>query len=116
MEVLFAIIPQEHLVEPILEDFVSRGIRGATVFETAGMGQIIYDTIPLLARLRETSGAETTHNRTIMTLIDESQREEAIAAIERYCGELSQPNSGIIFTVPTAFVRGSTKQNVDDSQ
>ncbi len=110
MEVLFAIIPNESLVEPILEEFAASGIRGATIFETAGMGQIIYDTIPLLARLRETSGTETTHNRTIMSLIDESQRDAAIRAIEGYCGDMTQPNSGLIFTVPVNFVRGSKKK------
>lgn len=113
MEVLFAVIPDESMLEPILEQFHAAGIRGATVFDTVGMGHILYDSIPLLARLRETSASSTTHNRTIMTVIDPAQRQDAVEAVERICGDLDEPNSGVIFSIPVLFHRGTKKKTQD---
>ena len=44
-----------------------------------------------------------------MTVLKDEQVDEALAAIEETVGDLSKPDTGIVFTVPVDFIKGMHK-------
>ena len=55
------------------------------------------------------TGAEE-DNRTILSVIKNNQLETARKVVYNTVGDLSQPNTGIMFTIPLDFVEGTVKQ------
>ena len=45
-------------------------------------------------------------NNTILTVVKDEQVEAAVKIIERVVGDLSKPDSAIVFTVPVDFIKG----------
>ena len=52
-------------------------------------------------------------NRTILSVIKNNQLDTARKIVYNTVGDLSQPNTGIMFTVPLDFVEGTVKKPVD---
>ena len=44
--------------------------------------------------------------KTVFVVVDDEQVQSAIAAIKSVTGELSQPNAGVLFTVPISYAEG----------
>ncbi len=95
-------------LEEVLEGFLEVGITGATVIDSLGMGQILRTEVPIFAGLRESFfGAATSSNKTILSVIEESEKiQAAYNIIEEVCGKLDEPGVGIAFTIPVEQARG----------
>ena len=106
MQLLFAVINHEELVDDILAGFIELGITGATVVESKGMGRVLSREVPIFAGLRTLAAASRPANRTIFCLADDAKIDAAIALIQEVCGNLDAPGAGILFTVPVGRVVG----------
>ncbi len=106
MKALFAVIQRPELLSSILLEFNNKGISGATVFESMGMGYLMAENAPIFARLSQVAMGSTAPSRTLMAIIEDHQVELAVEIIEDVIGDLTQPNTGIVFTVPVDFIRG----------
>jgi nitrogen regulatory protein P-II 1 len=106
MQLLFAVINHEELVDDILAGFIELGITGATVVESKGMGRVLSREVPIFAGLRTLAAASRPANRTIFCLADDEKIESAIGLIQEICGSLDAPGAGILFTVPVGRVIG----------
>ena len=59
--------------------------------------------------LRAILDPEREANKTIMTVLKDEQVDVALAAIEETVGDLSRPDTGIVFTVPVDYIKGMHK-------
>jgi nitrogen regulatory protein P-II 1 len=104
---LVFVLNREEELEEILLGFVEIGIPGATVLDSVGMGRILSHEIPLFAGLRSLIIGTRPSNKTIFTVIPGREKvDQAIHLIEDICGDLAEPGSGILFSVPLSDVRG----------
>ncbi|HHV43445.1 MAG TPA: hypothetical protein GXX57_02080 [Firmicutes bacterium] len=106
MQVLFITLSRTDVLHDILSDFVEAGIKGATVFNTHGLSELIPERLPLFGRLSHLTAGAPKEHRTIMTVIEEQQVEEAIRIVENYVGDLDEPDTAVAFTVPVLFAKG----------
>lgn len=106
MELLVIIIEQEKHLRPILDQFYERDISGATVIDSKGMGHLIADHIPIFAQFAELNRSNELC-KTIFTVVeDEEKMETAIRIVEETVGDLTEPDTGMFFTVPISHARG----------
>lgn len=108
MELLFIVLNQKEFLLDILDGFVEKGIKGATVVDSSGMCHLVADHIPFFSHFAEIEG-EKNHSKTIFTVVDgEAQRNKAVSIVEEILGSLDKPDSAFIFSVPVNFIKGSS--------
>lgn len=106
LELLFIVLNEESYLDELLQVFLELDVRGATVIDSVGMGQIISHSIPLFGGLRSLMSGTRPYNKTIFTAIDASKVPDVVKAFEQICGPLDEPGTGLIFTVPINFIKG----------
>ena len=109
LQVLFLVLNKVECLEGILENFMSEGIRGATVIESTGMARILNEVgsnIPIFGSIRMVMDEKYPFNKTIFVVIEDNQLETAVSCIKKETGDMSKPDVGIIFTVPVGYVEG----------
>ena len=113
MDLLVAVINHEDRIEEILRSFLDIGIPGATVIDSHGMGKLLGGELPDFAKLQTLVAGTRPRNQTLFSVIDDpAKTEAALEAIQRICGSLSSPATGIAFTVPLSRVVGLAPQLV----
>ena len=109
-ELLFCIVKNHHQVEEILTGFLDLGVRGATVFDGRGMGQILSTDVPIFAGFRSLFPGGSAGTYLILSVVEEGVIDEVIDLIEEVCGDLGRPGTGVLFTVPVRRIRGLAPQ------
>jgi nitrogen regulatory protein PII len=100
MQLLVAVINDPQKLDDILAGLLDLGVRGATVIASEGMGMRLAQDIPLFARLQIPIAHKRPENRTIFSVVHEERVDAVMALLQRVCGDLSRPGTGIAFTVP----------------
>jgi nitrogen regulatory protein PII len=100
MQLLVAVINDPQKLDEILTGLLDLGVRGATVITSEGMGMRLAQDIPLFARLQTPIARSRPENRTIFSVVHEDRVDAVMALLQRVCGDLSKPGTGIAFTVP----------------
>ncbi|HVS62320.1 MAG TPA: hypothetical protein VMT85_02330 [Thermoanaerobaculia bacterium] len=112
MNLLICIVDNTAKVNDIIAGWAEIGVSGATVLESHGTVGIAVENVPVFAGFRHLLRGDRQANRLILSVIrDEELLDRAIAVAEETCGNLDQPSTGILFTVPVTRVRG-LKPNV----
>lgn len=107
MQLLIAVINQEDRLDDILSGFLELGITGATVIDSEGMGHVLSHDIPIFAGLQTLISRARPQNQTLFSVIDSDEKVDgAIALLQEICGDLNDPATGIVFTVPVTRVAG----------
>ena len=107
MELLVAVINQEDRLDDILSGFLELGITGATVIDSEGMGHVLSHDIPIFAGLQTLISRARPQNQTIFSVIDSDEKVQgAIALLQEICGDMDNPATGIVFTIPVSRVTG----------
>ncbi len=106
LKLLFIVLNQEEHLDELLEAFVELDVRGATVIDSVGMGQIISHDIPVFGGLRSLMTGSRPYNKTIFTVVEEDKIQEIVKVYEQICGSIDEPGTGLIFTIPVDFARG----------
>ena len=71
------------------------------------MGKVIAQDIPIFAGFRNLLAGSSSANKTIFSIIENSEMvEAAIKSLHKICGNLKNPSTGIVFTVPVNNVEG----------
>ncbi len=105
------ILNKTDVLDNLLEGMSAAGLGGATIIESSGLATTLsrLDSSFISSSIRAIlSGAED-DNRTILSVIRNDQLEIARKVIYNTVGDLSSPNTGILFTVPIDFVEGTRK-------
>ncbi len=107
MKLLVFVLNKEELLEEVLEAFVEAGITGATILDSEGMGRFLTYEVPLFADFREFMRGNKPYNKTIFSVVDKEEKIKVVEElIEKICGKLSDPGTGILFTIPVDYVKG----------
>ena len=110
MKLLIFVLNKEEFLEDVLEAFVEAGIPGATILDSEGMGRFLTYEVPLFADFKEFMRGNKPYNKTIFSVVDDEKKVKKVEKlIEKICGDLSEPGTGILFTIPVDYVRGLKK-------
>lgn len=120
MKLMVLILNKIESLEYLLEGLSAAGIGGATIIDSAGLAMTLskMESSFLSSSIRSLfsgSGAEE-DNKTIISVIKDDQLDIARRVIYSTVGDLSKPNTGILFTVPIDFVEGTKKKGSLDSK
>jgi len=111
MKLLIFVLNKEEFLEDVLEAFVEAGITGATILDSAGMGRFLTYEVPLFADFRDFMKGNKPYNKTIFSVVDKEEKIKKVEGlIEKICGDLSEPGTGIFFTLPLDYVKGLIKE------
>ena len=111
MKLMVLILNKTDALESLLEGMSAAGLGGATIIESSGLATTLsrLDSSFISASIRAIlSGAEE-DNRTILSVIRNDQLDLARKVVYNTVGDLSTPNTGIMFTLPIDFVEGTRK-------
>ncbi len=113
MKLLIFILNNTDKLEELMVELSEAGIRGATVIESSGMAQVLThskEDDPLIGYLRSFLDTSKTTNKTILFVAGDEDIVIIRKVIKDVIGDLSQPQTGIIFTVPVDFTDGIKKE------
>jgi nitrogen regulatory protein P-II 1 len=101
------VLNRDELLERVLEAFIEAGVPGATVIDSEGMGQLLASEVPLFAGVKELIQGNKASNRVIFSVVGSAETVQHLERLlEKACGDLSVPGTGILFTVPVDYVKG----------
>lgn len=111
MKLLVYVMNKVELQETFLVQLKDRGIKGATIIDSTGMGRVLAgnedrDIIGSLKFLFDNPRAES---RTFLMALEEEQVAVVMDIIDHVAGDLSRPNTGIVFTLPIDQIKGYKK-------
>jgi nitrogen regulatory protein PII len=107
MKLLVFVLNNEEFLEEVLEAYVEAGVAGATILDSEGMGRFLAYEVPLFAGFKEFMKGNRPYNKTIISVIrDEAVTEKLKKLIDNIVGGLSNPGTGIMFTVPVDWASG----------
>ncbi|MBM7624434.1 hypothetical protein [Sporohalobacter salinus] len=110
MELLVAVVEDNDELDQILEGFKELGIHGVTILDSMGTGHLLTEDISIFGRLIQVAEGNKKHNKTLFTIIeDESILHQAINVVEDIVGDITQPHTALLFTIPVNFVKGLTE-------
>ncbi len=111
MQVLFFILKQVGLMNDILHELAEAGIRGGTIIDAKGMGEALLnmEDLPMFGALRSLlSNEEKEDVKILMFVVQDSEVVPTASTIKKVV-DLSQPNTGILFSVPIYYCEGLNK-------
>ena len=111
---LVAVINDPEKIEEIMSGFLELGITGATILNSEGMGNVLSHDIPIFAGLQTLIDRSRPENRTILTVVSADLIDPIIALLQESCGDLQDPATGIVFTLPLDRVVGLATQELGD--
>jgi len=108
------VINKTETVNEILEMFYNIGIRGATIFDSRGMGQTFMDCeSPVVGGLRSLIYDQCRPNNiTILSVVESlEQYDRAVQEVEKITGSFDEPGTGIACVFPLARLKGFSPNN-----
>ena len=103
---LVAIINDPDTIDEILSGFIELGITGATILNSEGMGSVLSHDIPIFAGLQTLISGSRPQNRMIFSVLPASLVDSAVELLQEISGDLEEPATGIVFTLPVDRVEG----------
>ncbi len=103
LQLLLIVLNKVEKLDELLEKFLDQGFRGATILSSTGMVSELGKNIenyPIFASLRYLIDQDRKENKTIFMVLKEEQVEQAKQIIREVIGDLSKPNTAVIFTLP----------------
>lgn len=110
MQLLLVILNRVEKLNSLLDAFMEQGIGGATILKSNGMAKMLAKDIeqyPILGSLRHLlDNEERMDNRTLFMVLPDERVEAAKEIVRTVVGDLSQPNTAIMLTLPVTSVEG----------
>lgn len=108
MRLMIFILNKTDLLNFLLEDLSKAGIKGATIVNSTEMGMVLSKQGESFIgnSIKALFDMNSDNNKTILAAIHEEQLDIVRQVIKDVVGDLSKPNTGILFTVPIDFVEG----------
>lgn len=117
MYALFVVLNKAEYLNEILKKMKSIGITGATIVDSVGAGRLrrsIGKEIPLIGGFMKSLDTDIANNKTLFTVVENKEKLDSVMdEIEKICGgDMSKPDTGIMFAVPIAVSRGGSVSRV----
>lgn len=113
MKLIIFIMNRVEKLDKLIRELHQRGIKGATILSSTGMAQklLANEDTAFIGSLKALFDNPRIESKVIMTVVEENQKEVVYQAIEDIVGDLSLPNTGIVFTLDVSDVKGYLKAN-----
>ncbi len=111
MKCMFVILNDTTRLSELLKALGDNGINGATIFESTGMAHKLMgenDELRFIGSLKQILNPERERNTTILIVLTEEQVLLAKAAVRKVLGNLNNPDTGILFTMPIDSIEGGS--------
>lgn len=115
MYFILFIMHNPDMIENLINEWESVGVRRATILASTGMRRLkrrdgIRDDIPLMPSLENFFEPSQTSSRTVFTTVkDESMIDDILAATQRVVGDLSNHETGVLLVLPVLRAYGLEK-------
>jgi hypothetical protein len=111
MKLMVLILNKTDVLDSLLEGMSAAGLGGATIIESSGLATTLsrLDSSFISSSIRAILSGADDDNRTILSVIRNDQLEIARKVIYSTVGDLSMPNTGVLFTLPIDFAEGINK-------
>ncbi|MBQ8183428.1 MAG: hypothetical protein IJ025_05960 [Clostridia bacterium] len=110
MKLVTIILNKTECLDEILEEFGNNNIPGATIIDSKGMVQELYDhdheDMFFLMSLRSLLTPTHKENKTIIMVAKDEDVKVISAIVNKSTGGLDKPDTGILFTIPVDYVEG----------
>jgi len=96
------------------------GVTGITIINSTGLGRVrqhahLRDDAPLMPSLRSLLYGDEEHHRTFMSIVDGDELvDRLIAATQNILGDLTLPDTGILYVMPVTRVVGVPRRGHGD--
>ena len=109
MQLLFFVMNDVDKLDQLLEDLSQEPEFRATIYDSMGMAHMLKDTGTFFS-LRTLLNQSQVNSKTIMMALEEESIEKAVRIIEENVGDLEDPDTGVVFTVPVSYSKGIIKK------
>lgn len=102
MNLVVAVIEDVTVIPKIMSDFLDKGIKGATVLDSYGMGRILsrsHRKVPQKEVISYILSENRPTNRTVFIIVEDDALQTALDIFQEQVGDFSQPKTGILFSV-----------------
>jgi len=116
MYLILFVLNDPDKLEDLLIAWEEKGVQGATVLFSTGLGRIREldgwrDDMPLMPSLRDFYELPENMNRTIFTIVkDETQVDAIVTATKKVVGDLDESKTGLLLVLPVARAYGVNKR------
>lgn len=105
-KLLLMVLYYEDDLTTVLEYLLDRGIDGATILETKGMGAYV-SNMPLFASFLGFMREDRNVSRTMMTLVPEKEADSIVRGLESITGDLEKKQGAMIMLLDVSFQKGT---------
>ena len=109
MQLLLIVLNKVEKLDDLLESFMEQGFIGATILSSNGMMKELAknsEDFPIFGALRFQLNLDREENKTIFMVLKDDQVETVKKIIRKVIGDISKPDSAIVFTLPILSAEG----------
>ncbi|MEG1222440.1 MAG: hypothetical protein RRZ92_02255 [Bacilli bacterium] len=108
MKAIFFILKKKDLLDSLIEELKNNGITGGTIIESKGMARTMVETdeFAIFGALRNLLNEEYKSTTTLLFVASQIKEKIILDSIEKICGKLDEPNTGILFALPVEYAKG----------
>jgi hypothetical protein len=109
MQLLILILKKVELMDKLIKSLAESGVKGGTILQGSGMAESLMnmEDLPMFGMLRRIlSDEEKESCKVMMFVLHDEQVMITRGTIKKVIGDLSIPNTGIMFSIPITYVEG----------
>lgn len=109
LQLLVLILKKIDLMEDLIKHLAESGVKGGTILDGTGMAKALVnmEDLPIFGLLRHIlADDDKVTCKVMMFVLKDEQVMNTRDTIKRVVGDFSQPNSGIMFSIPITYVEG----------
>lgn len=109
MQLLIIVLNRVNQLDEVIETMVEHGFTGATILNSTGMLRELAksnEDFPLFGSLRYLIDTDREESKTIFMALRDEQIEEAKQVVRTVVGDLSKPDTAVLFVLPILSVEG----------
>ncbi|NLB20432.1 MAG: hypothetical protein GX829_06325 [Clostridium sp.] len=109
MQLLLLILKDAEFVDTLIQELAACGVKGGTLLEGKGMADALVNNedYPVFGILRHMmAGEEKESSYVLMFVLRDEQVMNTRNTVKSVLGDLKDPNSGIMFSIPLTYVEG----------
>lgn len=109
MQLLVLILKEVDRMNELIKTLAESGVKGGTILEGTGMAESLVnmEDFPMFGTLRRMlSGEEREASQVMLFVLKDEQVVPTRKIVKKVVGDLSGPNTGIMFSIPITYVEG----------
>lgn len=111
MQLLILILKKVELEKELMKSLAEAGVKGGTILDGTGMGEALVsmdlEDLPMFGVLRRIMADEEKDvSKVMMFVLHDEELMLTRNTIKKVIGNLKEPNTGIMFSIPITYVEG----------